>query len=404
MITIKPFKALRPHEAYVEKVSALPYDVVTDEEVREVVKDNPYSFLRVDKADALVTEGEDVYQKAADTLSEQIAQGVFVEEEVPALYIYGLEVGDQKQYGVVGCFSVNDYTEGRIKKHENTRQDKEEDRINHVAACQAHTGPIFMTYKKDEALEKVIQEVKQEAPVYDFTDAFGVRQVVYALTDASKQEVVVESFCEMDALYIADGHHRAAAACSYAKTQGGEDALVSECQSFLGVAFPKDDLVIMAYNRLVKYDEKIEPSKLWQELEKVFHVEKQDVRHYTPDKRHTIGMRFHQVWYALSLKEGVIDERDAVASLDVSILQKFVLEPVFGITEPRTDQRLSFVGGIRGIEALNEGSESEACLAFSMYPTSLDELLAVADAERLMPPKSTWFEPKLRSGLFIHKF
>lgn len=403
MISITPFRAIRPTSDFAHQVAALPYDVVTDEEAKIILKANPYSFLAVDKAEVTLEwwEKDKVYEKAAKTLQQMIDEGIFQQDDEVCFYLYGLETQAQKQYGIVGCFACEDYWKERIKKHENTREDKEVDRIKHVAACKAHTGPIFLAYKQNESIHQCIEKIKKEdIPIYDFIDCYGVRQLVYKIQDHVAIKRIIEGFQRMDALYIADGHHRAAAACAYAKEQNEK---VAACNVFLGVAFAQDELKIMDYNRIVTCEEEVTEAILFEKLKSVFSVERVEEEIFKPMHRHEIGMRYHKVWYRLQLKQESVDEADPVASLDVAILQDKVLEPIFAIKEPRTDKRLQFIGGIHGIEALNEGSQQTNEIAFSLYPTSLEELFKVADAGKLMPPKSTWFEPKLRSGLLIHK-
>lgn len=390
MITIKPFCAARPTREYVSRVAALPYDVVTGEEAKEEMKRNPYSFLNVDKAEPIEEAG--VY------LEWMLANGVFEVEKEESFYLYGLEVNGRTQYGVVGCFACEDYETGRIKKHENTTRDKEEERVLHVEACKAHTGPIFMAYKESGVLEELIESYKKHKErLYDFEEDSGLRQVIYHV-DQEDQGKIQDAFQQLDALYIADGHHRAAAACRYAKKEG----VSGEAKNyFLGVAFPKDELHIMDYNRVVSLESDLNEAYYFKKLNEIFKVTLIEGTVFKPSTKHEIGMRYKKQWYALAVKEGVVED-DPIKGLDVAILQDYILTPLFGISEPRIDKRLQFIGGIRGIEALNEKSNEPNQIAFSMYPTSFDEIIAVADVDGLMPPKSTWFEPKLRSGLLIH--
>ncbi len=388
---IKPFYAIRPKEAYVKQVAALPYDAVTDAEAREAMANNPCSFLNVDKAATA--------QEARQYLDDMIARGIYEEEEMASFYLYGLETEASSQYGIVGCFSCEAYETGRIKKHEKTRQDKEDERIAHVATCKAHTGPIFMAYKEQTPLEGLIVDYRQtHQPLYDFTDEKGLRQVIYRL-DTADHTLVQATFETLSGLYIADGHHRAAAACAYARNNAGTD---KEKDYFLGVAFQKDQLEIMAYNRVMTLETAPNKAAYFDALTQYFEVEEVPEVTFKPSRKGVFGMRYQQQWYALTLKAAYATN-DAIEGLDVACLQRYVLAPVFGVKEPRTDKRLAFVGGIRGVEVLNEMSQQPNQIAFSLYPTALDELIRVADEGGLMPPKSTWFEPKLRSGLFIHR-
>lgn len=414
MISIKPFRAYRPVDTYVQEVADLPYDVVTDEEVRQILKVRPHSFLGVDKPEAWCEKSDEtsVAHAAQMALNELIDKKILLEDDKESLYIYGLESRWGKQYGLVGCFSCLEYEQDLIKKHEKTRADKEADRVRHVAACRAHTGPIFLTCKEDKALQNwIIQYIKDKEPLYDFADETGLRQVIYKICYREAIEEVIELFAGLNALYVADGHHRLQAASTYAKQRRegdkdeicGED-LQEEYEYFLGVVFPKSELTILDYNRVLKDESGLSEEGLMEALRQRFEVSQLEDSLFRPEERHTFGMRYKKKWYALKVKEGAIDEENVVERLDTFILQKKVLEPIFKIQDPRTDRRIDFVGGIKGIEALNDLTNTKWDIAFSLYPTSIEELIAVADEGELMPPKSTWFEPKLRSGLFIHKF
>lgn len=405
MATIRPFCAFRPQVDLVTKVAALPYDVMNTEEARVCVEGNPYSFLHIDKPEMHVTNPKDdteVFRFAGDTLKRMIDEGVFVQDE-PSLYIYGLTNAYTSQYGLVCCVSAKEYDEGIIKKHENTRTDKEQDRINHVTFCNAHTGPIFLAYKDLDLVTLWMKEyVSTQAPLYDFTSDDGVRHEVYKVSHPETIKNIVAAFEQADALYIADGHHRAAAAASVARTHLKNNTGCEESQYFLATVFPKEQLYIMDYNRVLKDESGLSEKEFFDYLNQKFVVEavKEDV--YRPIERHTFGMRYNKKWYKLSIKPEFVNESDPVACLDVALLQDNVLSPVFHIQDPKNDKRIDFIGGIRGIEELNRRTDEDMDIAFSMYPTSMDELIAVADAKLLMPPKSTWFEPKLRSGIFIH--
>lgn len=405
MATIRAFKAYRPDEKLVTKVAALPYDVMSTEEAKEIVKDNPYSFLHIDKPEMHIQNpvGDELYAFAGSTLDRMIEEGVFIQDEA-SLYIYGLSNAYTTQYGIVCCVSADEYDKGIIKKHENTRTDKEQDRIKHVTYCRAHTGPIFLAYKDLEDVTKWMMDyVALNTPIYDFEAEDGVKHQVFKIDNQNTILGIVSAFQQADALYIADGHHRAAAAAAVARLHKDNDPACEESAYFLATIFPKEQLYIMDYNRVLKDESELDEKFLFDKLNKVFDIEAINAVTYRPDKRHCFGMRYNKHWYKLTLKNAYLNEEDPVACLDVSILQKHVLDPLFKITDPKNDKRIDFVGGIRGIEELNKRTDEDMDIAFSMYPTSMDELMRVADVSELMPPKSTWFEPKLRSGIFIHK-
>ncbi len=405
MVTIKPFKAYRPSENLVTKVAALPYDVMSTEEAKEIVKDNPYSFLHIDKPEIHIQnpEGDALYAFAGSTLERMIEEEVFIQDEA-SLYIYGLTNAYTTQYGIVCCVSAKEYDLGIIKKHENTRTDKEQDRIKHVTYCNAHTGPIFLAYKDLESVTAWMMEyVSLNEPLYHFTSEDKVKHQVFKVSNQETIASIISAFQHAKSLYIADGHHRAAAAAAVARNLEKTGTAHEEAAYFLATIFPKQQLHIMDYNRVLKDESGLDEATLFNELKKVFEVEPIEAEIYTPDERHTFGMRYHKKWYKLTVKAHFIEENDAVGCLDVSILQTHVLSPLFKINDPKNDKRIDFVGGIRGIEELNKRTSADMDVAFSMYPTSMDELISVADAGKLMPPKSTWFEPKLRSGIFIHK-
>ena len=410
MSMIRAFRAVRPKKEYAAQVAALPYDVMNSAEAREKVKGNPLSFIHVDKAEVDLPEGVDlysdaVYAKAAENLKKLSDEGICFKEDTPKLYLYRQRWNGVTQTGVVGCASVDDYRNGVIKRHELTRADKEEDRIRHVDTCDANTGPIFLAYRRDKAIDAVIDKYTALAPEYDFVSEGGVENTVWVIGEPADVAAVEAGFRGVDSLYIADGHHRAARAVKVALKRREANPGYTGKEEFnyvLAVYFRADELRILDYNRLLKDTGGLTDEALFGQLGGVFTIEKSDVP-VKPAARHTFGMFYKEQWYALTLKEGLADESDAVASLDVSLLQKLVNEPIFGIGDPRTDQRIDFVGGIRGLPELEKRCREDMTLAFSMYPTSLDELMAIADAGQIMPPKSTWFEPKLLSGLFIHE-
>ena len=413
MPVIKPFKALRPEPELVTKVASPPYDVLNSEEARQLVKDNTYSFLHVNKAEIDLDASVDhydqkVYEKASENLNKLIKERVYLQDEQEKIYIYRQIMKGRAQTGLVVCVSIDDYLNGKIKKHENTREDKEKDRINHIDFTDANTGPVFLTYKaKDEIKQIVNRWTKEENPVYDFTSEDGITHTCWVIDDESTIQQLIESFAKIDYLYIADGHHRAAAATKVGlkrREQFKDYTGKEEFNYFLSVLFPHDELYIMDYNRVVADLAGNSEEEFIQKISEKFTIEEYSGEGpYRPEARHTFGMYLDNRWYKLTAKPGTFDEDDAVDSLDVSILQNNLLTPILEIEDPRTDQRIEFTGGIRGLEELEKRVKAEMKVAFSLYPTSIEELMKVADAEKLMPPKSTWFEPKLRSGIFIHK-
>ena len=410
MSVLRPFKAIRPTKENAHKVAALPYDVMNSEEAKEMVKDKPWSFLHVDKAEIDLPEGtylydEKVYLKARENLDRLSSEGICKEDAKPCLYIYRQIMNGRAQTGIVGCASIDDYMNNIIKKHELTRADKEADRINHVDYCDANTGPIFLTYRGNETVDAIVAKYTSLDAEYDFTTEDGIRNIVWVVSDDEDIAALSAAFEKIPYLYIADGHHRAASAVKVGmkRREANPDYNgTEEFNFFLAVYFKSDDLAIMDYNRLIAYYNGKTADEIMAEIEKCFDIEKKDGI-YHPETKHTFGMYIGKEWYKLTAKSGTFDENDPVDRLDVSILQKNVITPVFGIEDPRTDTRIEFVGGIRGLEELERRCGIDMQIAFSMFPTTLDDLMDIADAGQIMPPKSTWFEPKLLSGLFIHK-
>ncbi len=408
MSCVKPFAAARPKKEYAGRVAALPYDVMNTAEAAARAEKNELTFLRVDRAEIDFPAGTDpyspaVYAKAAENLNAYLANGVYLREAEPRFYVYRQQMGATVQTGIVGCASVDDYLNGVIKRHELTRAEKEEDRIRHVDTCNANTGPIFLAYRGSEALKKLLAEYVSRGPEYDFISEGGVKNTVWVV-DPADNETVERAFAAIPALYIADGHHRAASAVKVALKRRAEHPDYTgeeEFNRFLAVFFDAADLKILDYNRLLKDTGGHSDAELFSLLARYFEIS-EEAAPVAPAARHEFGMFYKERWYRLALKPGLADETDPVARLDVSILQSLVNGPVFGIGDPRTDARIDFVGGIRGLGELEKRCRADMALAFSMYPTSMEELMAIADAGLLMPPKSTWFEPKLLSGLFIH--
>lgn len=412
MAIFRPFKAIRPVPEFASRVAALPYDVMNSKEAAEMVKGNPYSFLHVDKAEIDLPEGTDlyseqVYLKARENLDKLVSDGVCAQDGESRFYIYRQVMNGRAQTGLVGCVSIDDYINNIIKKHELTRADKEADRINHVDYCDANTGPIFLTYRPQEKVAAILGEwTKNHAPVYDFVTDDGIGNTVWVIDCPETTAEIAALFEGVDYLYIADGHHRAASAVKVGlkrREQNPDFSGNEEFNFFLAVLFDCNELEIMDYNRVMKDLNGNTEEEFIAKISEKFTVEKVGADAYKPAEAHTFGMLLGGEWYKVAAKEGTFDSADPVASLDVSILQNNLISPVLGIDDPRTDKRIDFVGGIRGLAELERRANDDMCLAFSMYPTTLRELMDIADAGKLMPPKSTWFEPKLLSGLFIHK-
>lgn len=411
MAIFRPFKAIRPLPEYASKVAALPYDVMNSKEAAEMVKGNPYSFLHVDKAEIDLPEGTDlyseqVYLKAKENLGRLVTDGICKQDEDAKFYIYRQIMNGRSQTGLVGCVSIDDYINGIIKKHELTRADKEADRINHVDYCDANTGPIFLTYRPQSEISAIVSDwSNSHTPNYDFVTDDGITNTVWVIGCDETNKKISSLFGGVDYLYIADGHHRAASAVKvglkrreqYPDYNGSE-----EFNFFLAVLFDCDELEIMDYNRVIKDLNGYSEAEFIEKISEKFSVEVVGKNAYKPESAHTFGMLLGGKWYKLAAKDGTFNAADPVEALDVSILQNNLISPVLGINDPRTDKRIDFVGGIRGLGELERRANEDMCLAFSMYPTTLKELMDIADANQIMPPKSTWFEPKLLSGLFIH--
>lgn len=410
MAVIKAFKGIRPKKGLENKIAALPYDVYNTQEARKVVKENPFSFLKIDRAETQFNDGtsiydEKVYQKAHDTLCEMLEKGEFVQDKIAYMYIYEVEMDNHVQTGLVACASIDDYLNDVIKKHENTRADKEEDRIRHVDICQAQTGPIFLAYRDNLDVDKIIEQAKQAEPIYNFISEDNIRHTVYLIDDKNKMEKLTRIFEKIENLYIADGHHRAASAVK-AGLKRRKDAVSkdkdAEYNYFLSVLFPDNQLKIMDYNRVIKDLNGLTKEEFISRIENVFDIECIGNEQYVPKKTGQISMYISGRWYKLSIKDALKDD-DCVKGMDVSLLQDNVLDKILNIHDPKTDSRIEFVGGIRGYDYLEKLVDEGFAVAFAMYPVTMKQLFKVADEKRLMPPKSTWFEPKLRSGIFIHK-
>ncbi len=410
MPDIRPFKGLRPAKDLPEKVAAPPYDVLNSDEAREFAKDNPYSFLHVSKPEIDLPEGidhydEQVYEKGAENLKKLIQSKVLIQDDKPCFYVYRQIMGDHEQSGIVAAASVEDYNNGLIKIHEYTREDKEKDRAKHVDMLNANTGPVFLTYHSREELDALVEGCKRNAPIYDFTSADGIQHTIWKVDDDALISAIQDEFNRLEALYISDGHHRSAAAArvqEIRKKNNPSHTGDEEYNYFLTVIFPDDQLYIMDYNRVVT---DLNGLSIQEFIGKI--TEKFDIievpSQYKPETKHSFGMYLEGKWYKLIAHEAIIDANDPVGSLDVSILHKNIMEPILGIMNPRKDKRIDFVGGIRGLTELEKLVDSgKFKVGFALYPTSIDDLMHVADSNNVMPPKSTWFEPKLRSGLIIH--
>ncbi len=407
MAVIVPFRALRPCRQFVKDVASPPYDVVNYEEARSIAGDNPLSFLHVEKSEIDLppdTAAHDrrIYDAAKRNLDRLIGEGILFQERQPCLYVYTQEFNGRRQCGIVGGVSVSEYESGKIKKHELTRADKELDRILHVDAVNAHTGPVFIAYKGRPSIDRLVERAMMASPEYDFTDEEGVSHSVWPVCDAEMINAIVVEFVSVENLYIADGHHRAAAAAAVATMRREKLSQNLNIEYIMAALFPHTQLKIMDYNRVVRDLNGLGKDDFLLKCRERFLVTG-DFHEKSPERLHELGMYLGGKWYRLVVKNGACAERDAVGRLDVSILQEQLLAPVLGIHDARTDDRIAFVGGIRGVRELERLVDSgEFSVAFSLYPPTIEQLMEVADAGKIMPPKSTWFEPKLRSGIFVH--
>ena len=410
MATVRPFICVRPAMDKADKIAALPYDVYNREEACQVVKGNPLSFLNIDRAETQFDASVDsydarVYEKARELLDGMVEDGSFITDSDRCYYIYELTMDGRTQTGLVACASIDDYASGVIKKHENTRADKEVDRINHVDKCNAQTGPIFLAYRANAVIRQVIAKVKTQDAIYDFVSDDGIRHAVWKIGQATDIEAIENAFAGINQIYIADGHHRAASAVKVGMKRREENPGydgTEEFNFFLSVLFPDEELMIMPYNRVVKDLNGNTKDEYLEKVSKVYDIKCVGSQPYAPAEKCKVGMYLDGQCYELSAKDEIKSD-DPVEGLDVSVLQNHLLAPILGIGDPRVDKRVDFIGGIRGLGELERRCKEDMTVAFSMYPTSIQELFDVADAGLLMPPKSTWFEPKLRSGLFIHR-
>lgn len=410
MAIIKSFKALRPVQNLASKIAALPYDVMNSEEAREMVKDNEYSFLHVDRAEVNLSKeiniyDKVVYEKARYVLDEMIDNGLYIEENKPCMYIYKQTMNGKSQTGLVICASIDDYINNKIKKHEHTRKDKELDRINHVDYCDANTGPIFLTYRNQAEISMIMNKWMQNNPLYDFISEDGNGHTVWIIDGDNDIEKLTTLFEGIDSLYIADGHHRAKSAVEVGLKRRRENPNYTgeeEFNYFLAIVYPDNQLEVLDYNRTVKDLNGLSDDEYLSVIQKDFKV-KVSQSPVKPTKKHTFGMYMNNTWYELEAKEGTFNEEDPMDRLDVSILQNNLLSPILGIYDPTKSDRIEFIGGIRGIKELEKRADNDMKVSFSMFATTTDDIMSIADSGMIMPPKSTWFEPKPRSGLFIHK-
>lgn len=414
MVTLRPFKALRPHKKYVDRVAALPYDTMNTEEARIMAKDKPYNYLRIDRAEIDLDPQIDihdprVYEKAGQNLRDFIDKGIFIQEEEPGLYIYRETMDGRVQVGIVGCLAVDESLDGIIKKHEHTKPDKVEDRTRHIEACQANTGTILVTYRNDTIVDAIIADQMTQVPLYDFISEDGVGHTVWKL-DVQARDGLVKAFEGLDNLYVADGHHRTAAAENYAKKMRKKNPNYTgqeEFNYYLAMIAPENNLYVMDYNRVLTDLNGHSLEEYLDLVGKIFHIEAVG-QAYKPEKKYQYGMYINDQWYKLDLREEVVAEirekskNTAIDLLDVSLLHDLLIEPILGIDVPQKDKRIDFIGGIRGLEEIEKRVDQDMKLGFALYPTAIEELMAVADMDGVMPAKSTWFEPKVRCGLFLH--
>lgn len=411
MADVKPFQCIRPDKEVAGRIAALPYDVYNRAEAKKEIVKEPMSFLRIDRPETQFDDSVNiydsrVYEKARELLENMISEGFFIKETKECYYVYELIMGGRSQTGLVACSSIDDYLNNVIKKHENTREEKELDRICHVDTCNAQTGPIFLAYRSQKVINEIIGKAKTEEMLYGFTSPDGVTHNVWIIENREMIDGIRNAFAGVESIYIADGHHRAASAVKVGLKRRGDykgyDG-TEEFNYFLSVLFPEDQLMIMPYNRVVRDLNGYGLPEFLTRISEYFTVEPYGRKAYEPEKKGCFGMYVAGDWYRLTARENIQNRTDPVKSLDVSVLQEYLLGRILGISDPRTDKRIDFIGGIRGLKELERRVKEDMAAAFSMYPTGITELFAVSDAGRLMPPKSTWFEPKLRSGLFIHK-
>lgn len=411
MATVKPFPGLRPRQDMAAKVASPPYDVLNSEEAREMAKGNPYCFLHVNKPEIDLPAGTDlysdeVYATGHKNIFKMIEDGVLVNDEKPCFYLYAQKWGEHRQVGLVAAASAQEYIDDKIKKHELTREAKERDRIRHIEALEAQVGPVFLTYKADKEIDALADAIQKETPEYDFTADDGIQHTLWVIKDDERIAKMAELFAKIDILYVADGHHRSASASIICqRRRDAKPGFTGEepWNYFLSVIFPDDQMLILPYNRVVHDLNGHSKEEFFAKVGEKFAIT-EVAEAYDPESTKVFGMYIDGKWYRLDAKEGTFDANDPVNSLDVAILQNNLLNPLLGIDDPRTNERIDFVGGIRGLGELERRvNNGEMVVAFSCHATTMEQLMAIADAGMIMPPKSTWFEPKLRSGLVTHQ-
>lgn len=408
-VTVKPFLGFRPFPDKAVQIASPPYDVLNSKEAREMAKNEPLSFLHVvkpeiDLAPDINLYDDSVYAKGRENLDNWL-NSHYSQDETPCFYVYQQKMGDHIQAGIVGSASVEDYLEDRIKKHEHTRADKEADRTRHVDTLDANTGPVFLTYKAEAQLDEIVNEIRKQDPVYDFVSPDGVGHTFWVVKDSAKLSAIEDAFKKIPCTYVADGHHRSASGANIGKQRKEANPSHTgdeEYNFFMAVLFPHNQLKILDYNRVVTDLNGLSHDDFLAKVRESFEVEEEN-QAVRPKSKKTYGMFLKDKWYRITAKTGTYPGDDPVKSLDVAILQNNLLSPILGIGDPRKDNRIDFVGGIRGLKELEKRVHEGCEVAFSLHPTSIEQLMAIADAGEIMPPKSTWFEPKLRSGLIIHK-
>ena len=411
MAIIKPFKAVRPANEYVKMVAELPYDVMNREEAKKIAKGNKYSYLHIDRAeidldDKINEHDEQVYVKAKENLDKFKKENIFVKDKEDAIYIYREIVNDRAQIGIVACVAVDDNLNGVVKKHEYTKPDKELDRTNHIKYCNANTGTVLLTYKNNEEIDKIMDYyVYFMNPIYDFKTDDGVTHTVWKVEKERDINNLINEFKKVGNLYIADGHHRCAAAENIALEERRKNPNYTgeeEFNYYIAMISPDTNLKVMDYNRIVKDLNNLTEEEFLNKIKEKF-ILREVKENYKPDKKGHMGMFLNDKWYEIEFGKEYLDKKDVVETLDISILQQYILDEILGIKNPRTDKRIDFIGGIRGAKEIERRVKEDMKVGFLMYPTHINELISVADANEIMPAKSTWFEPKVRCGLFLHE-
>ncbi len=412
MATLKPFRAYRPLKDKAFLVASAPYDVISSSEAKEIVKRNPISFLRITKPEVDFSRDHDphhhdVYLKGESNFRKACEMGLYNQDKVECLYVYMLEKEGKQQSGLVGCVWIEDFFNDVIRKHELTRPDKEEDRKNHIRYTNMHAEPVFFAYPAVSNIDKIISEIKRTKPEYDFVATDRVRHVVWIVSDPAKIHKLVEEFEKIPHTYVADGHHRTAASALVGRElrhKNPHHQGIEEYNFFMAVHFPHNQLQIIDYNRVVKDLNGLSRDEFLNLLNQSFDIKSNGPAQYKPQKNHEISMFLEGNWFILRPKPGIWNEKDPIGELDVTILYEQILRPILGIEDLRTDQRIDFVGGSRGLDELEKRVNSgEMKIAFALFPVSMEQLMKIADSGKIMPPKTTWFEPKLKSGLFVHK-